>query len=368
MGHLRLRSAVLAAVLLHPSTRLHCELRQSPIDEVWERFIARDPSLPDSLHARFAALDHDTLLRRTAAVGARIVIPGDDEWPIQLGDLGPMTPWALWLRGRTLGSERSVAIVGARSCTAYGERVAVEFAADIAAAGLPVVSGGAFGIDAAAHRGALTTGAPTVAILACGVDVAYPSAHTALFERIVESGTLVSESPPGSHPTRQAFLIRNRVIAALSFGTVVVEARYRSGALSTYRHAAALNRICMGVPGSVLSPESGGVHELLKVDAQLVTSGADVLALVAPLGSVSGEVHPSTESEWDRLNGVERVVYEAFPTKQRTSVDGLRTRMTEHVSTIDLLAALASLARLGLVEEGLDGSWKRLRTVRGAEP
>lgn len=367
MGSLkRTRAAAIAAVMLHPSTKLHCELRTQPIDEVWERFLARDATLSDTLLTRFATLDVDALMRRTECAGARVVIPGDEEWPTQLDDLGVTSPWALWLRGMPLDDRRSVAIVGARSCTTYGERVAAEFAADVADAGYPIVSGGAFGIDAAAHRGALTTTTSTIAVLACGVDVAYPAAHSTLFERIAGQGTLLSESPPGAHPTRAAFLIRNRIIAALAYGTVVVEARFRSGALSTYRHAAELNRVLMGVPGPITSAESGGVHELLKTDAQLVTSGHDVLALIAPIGDALGETRAVIEHEWDAFSKHERLVHDAFPATSSTSISELRDRMTEHLTTLELMSALAMLAQRGVVAEALDGRWKRLRTLRGA--
>ena len=338
------------------------------VDAAWDRFARRDPSLPDNALTRFAALDVDALLRRTEQCGARILIPGDAEWPVQLDDLGAARPWALWLRGAPLSAARSVAIVGSRSCTPYGERVAADFAVGIATHGFPVVSGGAYGIDAAAHRGALATETPTVAVLACGVDVAYPVAHSALFERITNTGTLISESPPGSRPTRVAFLIRNRVIAALAYGTVVVEARYRSGALSTYRHAAELNRVLMGVPGPITSPESGGVHELLKADAQLVTSADDVLSLVAPLGTVAGEQHEEEVREWDLLAPNQRVVYDAFPTRASIPFDALRASLTAPIAIPDLFAALGDLAQRGLVAEALDGTWKRVRKLRGAEP
>ena len=362
----RTRAAVLAAVMLQPSTRLHCELRSRSIDEVWDMFVQHDPLVSASLLTRFAAIDADALLRTTERSGARIVIPGDDEWPIQLDDLGNTRPWALWFRGHALPSERSVAIVGSRSCTSYGERIAAEFAHGIGDAGYPIVSGGAFGIDAAAHRGALAADAHTVAVLACGVDVAYPAAHAALFERIAECGTLISESPPGAHPTRPAFLIRNRLIAALAYGTVVVEARYRSGALSTSRHAAELNRIVMGIPGPITSPESSGVHALIKSGAELVTSADDVLSLIAPLGSVTGEVITDTEREWDALSPAEQLVYEALPRRQAVGVDSIFTSLTTDLSLPAILGALVGLAQRGLVAEGLDGSWTRTRTLRGA--
>ena len=363
----RLRAAALAAVMLHPSTKLHCELRTQSVDAVWERFLARDPAISASLHTRFAALDRDALARMTERCGARIVIPGDDEWPPELDDLGSTRPWALWFRGRKLPWERSVAIVGSRSCTNYGERVAAEFAHGIADAGHPVISGGAFGIDAAAHRGALAAGGHTVAVLACGVDVAYPTAHSALFERIAESGTLISESPPGSHPTRPAFLIRNRIIAALAHGTVVVEARHRSGALSTYRHAAELNRVLMGVPGPITSPESAGVHALIKTGAELVTSADDVLSLIAPLGTIKGEQIDDERREWDQLSREEQLVYEALPRRHAISIDALFALLTSELTIPAVLGALVGLGQQGLVREGLDGTWKRARSLRGAD-
>lgn len=363
---MRTKSAALAAVMLHPSTKLHCELRSQPIDEVWDRFQRRDSSISQTLLTRFAALDVSALMRSTERSGARIVIPGDPEWPRQLDDLGATRPWALWFRGRAIPEQRSVAIVGSRSCTGYGERVAADFAHDIGTAGYPIVSGGAFGIDAAAHRGALAADAYTVAVLACGVDVAYPVAHSALFDRIAAQGTLISESPPGAHPTRAAFLIRNRLIAALGYGTLVVEARYRSGALSTYRHAAELHRVLMGIPGPITSPESGGVHELIKSGASLVTSADDVVELIAPIGTGFGDTVQEPDREWDRLTSDEQAVYEAFPRRHSISVDGLLSAITVDLSMAAVLGALVGLAQHGLVAEGFDGAWKRIRTVRGA--
>lgn len=320
-----------------------------------------------SLLTRFASIDTEALLRTTERCGARIVIPGDADWPVQLDDLGHTRPWALWFRGNPLPAERSVAIVGSRSCTQYGERVAAEFAHTISDAGHSIISGGAFGIDAAAHRGALVADACTVAVLACGVDVAYPMAHAALFERIAESGTLISESPPGAHPTRPAFLIRNRLIAALAYGTLVVEARHRSGALSTARHAAELNRIVMGIPGPITSPESAGVHTLIKSGAALVTSADDVLSLIAPLGTTRGEVVEENEREWDALSPAEQLVYEALPRRHAVGVDSIFASLTADLSLPVILGALVGLSQRGLVAEGSDGSWKRTRTLRGAE-
>ncbi|WP_084704056.1 DNA-processing protein DprA [Phaeacidiphilus oryzae] len=238
---------------------------------------------------RLAGLDPTGDLDRFRRLGGRLVVPGDAEWPTQLDDLGSARPIALWVRGdvslRCLAL-RSVAVVGARASTEYGLRAATELAAGLAQRGWTVVSGAAYGIDAAAHRGALTATGATVAVLACGADRAYPSGNTGLIARIAEEGLLVSELPPGEHPTRSRFVLRNRVIAALTRGTVVVEAACRSGALSTARRAAGLNRQVMGVPGSCFSQLSSGVHQLIRSgQATLVTDPDEVVELVGGVGT-----------------------------------------------------------------------------------
>ncbi|MGW7149723.1 DNA-processing protein DprA, partial [Streptomyces sp. NPDC054878] len=161
--------------------------------------------------------------------------------------------------------------------------------AGLAERGWVVVSGGAYGVDGAAHRGALGAGGATVAVLACGVDQAYPRGHAELLRRIGEQGLLVGELPPGDHPTPARFILRNRVIAALTRGSVVVEAAYRSGALATARSAQELGRFTMGVPGPVTSGLSAGVHELLRRDGVLVTDAADVVELVGDMGELAPE-------------------------------------------------------------------------------
>lgn len=184
--------------------------------------------------------------------GVRFVCPGDVEWPAQLDDLGDARPIGLWVRGhpnlRVLAL-KSVAVVGARACTEYGAHMAATLAAGLAERGWVVVSGGAYGVDGAAHRGALGATDVTVAVLACGVDRPYPRGHAELIRRIAEQGLVVGELPPGEHPTPSRFILRNRVIAALTRGTVVVEAAYRSGSLVTARAAQRLGRHTMGCPG-----------------------------------------------------------------------------------------------------------------------
>jgi DNA processing protein len=220
--------------------------------------------------------------------GIRVITPDDPEWPGQLADLGDDQPYALWLRGNAdlrFSCLRSLAVVGSRAATAYGCYVAAEFAASLASRGLAVISGGAFGVDAAAHRGALGAGGVTVAVLACGVDVPYPTAHAELFDAITAEGVLASEWPPGQHVSRLRFLVRNRVIAALATGTLVVEAAQRSGALNTARHARDLHRRLMAVPGPVTSDLSAGCHQVIREwQGTLVTSAAEVIEHLSPVG------------------------------------------------------------------------------------
>jgi DNA processing protein len=204
--------------------------------------------------------------------GIRLVCPGDPEWPEQLADLGDEQPYALWLRGRA-------------DLRFNGSYVAAEFAASVAARGWAVISGGAFGVDASAHRGALGADGVTVAVLACGVDVPYPVGHTELLEAVAGQGVIVSEWPPGRIVSRLRFLVRNRVIAALATGTLVVEAGERSGAINTARHARDLGRRLMAVPGPVTSDQSAGCHHIIRDwQGMLVTSAVDVIEHLSPVG------------------------------------------------------------------------------------
>ncbi|MFC7471104.1 DNA-processing protein DprA [Actinomadura keratinilytica] len=230
---------------------------------LFDRLRGEGPPLPGATAGRMAGLrlrarDARPELDLAAArdAGARFVCPGDVEWPAQLDDLGDARPLGLWVRGTPslrFWALRSVALVGARACTDYGAHAAGLLGAGLAERGWVVVSGGAYGIDGAAHRATLGAGGATVAVLACGVDSPYPRGHAQLIARIAEQGLVVSELPPGDHPTPSRFVLRNRVIAALTRGTVVVEAAHRSGALSTARAALRLGRAVMGVPGPVTS-------------------------------------------------------------------------------------------------------------------
>ncbi|WP_030943189.1 DNA-processing protein DprA [Streptomyces sp. NRRL S-646] len=300
--------------------------------------------------------------------GMRFVAPGDGEWPGQLDDLGDARPVGLWVRGRPslrMWALRSVAVVGARACTEYGAHMAATFGAGLAEHGWVVVSGGAYGVDGAAHRGALGAGGATVAVLACGVDRAYPPGHTELLGRIAEQGLVIGELPPGDHPTPSRFIVRNRVIAALTRGTVVVEAAHRSGSLVTARAAQRLGRHTMGVPGPATSGLSAGVHELLRGDAVLVTDAAEVVELVGDMGELApdrrGPVLPR-----DLLEPGARRVLAALPGRGAAPPgDIARGAQT---TQDDAIARLYELRSLGYVERHGDG-WKLTRqamiSVRG---
>jgi DNA processing protein len=284
--------------------------------------------------SRLADLDPERDLDRAARRGIRFVIPGDREWPAGLDDLaapppihgrgGP--PLGLWVRGplslEALGG--AVAVVGSRSATTYGTQVAGDLAAGVGRAGLAVVSGAAFGIDQAAHRGALGAGAGTVAVLACGVDRAYPASHRALLDHLAEHHAVVAETPPGCAPTKLRFLARNRMIAALSVGTVVVEAAVRSGALNTATWAEQLHRTVMGVPGPVTSEPSEGVHELLRGGgATLVTRADDVLELVGRAGEHLTEPRRAPVRDRDRLPRRDQQVLDAVPVLRPAATEAI---------------------------------------------
>jgi DNA processing protein len=291
--------------------------------------------------------------------GMRLVCPGDPEWPTQLDVLGEARPVLLWVRGSAdlrFACLRSVSVVGARAATGYGEHVAAEMAAALAERGWAVISGGAYGIDSAAHRGSLGADGVTVAVLASGLSFGYPRGHHELFAAISGQGAVVSEWPPDRGPTRPGFLVRNRVIAALSRGTVVVEAALRSGALSTARHARDLCRPLMAVPGPVTSSQSEGCHEIIREwGAVLVTGARDVIETVSPSGDglegrARGPVYPR-----DRLDPVTTAVLEAVPSRPGSGPAAIA--VTAGVDLDTALQCLGALAAGGFVERCVRG-WR----------
>ncbi|MFB9234314.1 DNA-processing protein DprA [Plantactinospora siamensis] len=319
-------------------------------------------STGDPRAAAAAAAEH------TVRLGARLVTPDDPEWPHRLTDLERLwgrpaqrrvdrelaPPLCLWVRGAWRLDEvldRSVAVVGSRAATPYGTHVATEIAFGLAERDWTVVSGGAFGIDAAAHRGALTSGGPTVAVLACGVDRPYPVGNTGMFDRIADTGLLISEWLPGAEPLRPRFLIRNRVIAAATVGTVLVEAAARSGATQTLHRAVALGRPAMVVPGPVTSAMSVGAHEFLRAnpESRLVTGVPHVLEEVGRIGADLAPPARGPEEPRDRLDDEAALLLEAVPPRGALDAEQLAARAGVELRTalrkVPLLEDLGLLVR-----------------------
>lgn len=313
----------------------------------------------NDIAARLATMDPGRDLAFAERLGIRFVVPGDEEWPAQLDDLqaappvqergGP--PLGLWVKGpvRLDQMQGSVAVVGSRSATTYGADVAAELGAGLARSGRVVVSGAAFGIDQAAHRGALAVDGPTVAILACGVDRAYPAAHASLLDHLATTGAVVSELAPGCAPTRLRFLARNRLIAALTQGTVVAEAALRSGALNTANWASRLNRPLMGVPGPVTSAPSQGVHQLIRSGAAtLVTATEEVLEVLGGAGEHLLDFPRGADGPRDRLTQRQRQVLDAVPVARAATAPSIAR--TAAIGILDVQSALTKLHAKGLVE------------------
>ncbi|MBA2573960.1 MAG: DNA-protecting protein DprA [Nocardioidaceae bacterium] len=323
---------------------------------------------------RLSRADHDHLMGVADSVSARYLCPGDDEWPVALDDLQRLeeesgdrrggAPFGLWVRGgghlRRL-AHRSVAIVGARASTAYGEHVAGALAFGCAEKGFTVVSGGAFGIDAAGHRGALAQGGPTMAVLASGVDRLYPPGNTPLLKRIAETGLVVSEVAPGCVPSKSRFLVRNRLIAALTQGTVVVEAALRSGSLNTARWALDALRPVMGVPGPVTATSSAGVHQLLRHPATLlVTDAEEVIEHISRAGENLAAVKQGPTTARDRLHPRSRQLLDAIPAVLAATSESLAK--AAGLSHCDVVDRLRELEHLGAVVREDENRWRIARS------
>jgi DNA processing protein len=293
----------------------------------------------------------DAALDAARRCGASLVVPGDAAWPTRLDDLGAHAPLALWRRGAVTDAELpTVALVGARASTAYGEGVAADLAADLAAAGVAVVSGAAYGIDGACHRAALSAGGTTVAFLAGGVDRPYPRGHEALLAQIAATGAVWSETPCGAAPTKWRFLSRNRLIAAMADAVVVVEAGWRSGSLNTAAHAATLGRPLGAVPGPVTSAASAGCHRVLReYDGVCVTSAADVLEMLGAGGP------PPPASEDARTDATTRVL-DALSSRTGRSSDDVARRSGLAPDEAAVLLGFAELE--GRVLRDDDGAWR----------
>ncbi|MGE3191900.1 MAG: DNA-processing protein DprA [Microbacteriaceae bacterium] len=280
-------------------------------------------------------------LRQAGRFGMRLLTPGDEHWPQRLDDLQEHAPFALWARGdvgRLAALERSIALVGARAATGYGEHVTIELASGLVDRGFAIVSGAAYGVDGAAHRAALASRGTTVAVLAGGLDRFYPSGHEQLLTRIVDRGVALSEVPPGTTPTKWRFLLRNRLIAALSDAVVVVEAGWRSGSLNTAGHAGTLGRPLGAVPGPVTSAASSGCHRLLREYAAVCVTTADEAAELAGItGRPAAQPDHAADVSGTRLRVLD-AVHERTP------------RRVERIAALSGLAPDRVRAELGLLE------------------
>jgi DNA processing protein len=317
------------------------------------------------------------------ALGARLVVPEDDEWPAwpftafglaaRRGVSWAVPPLGLWVHGPARLDELAAgaaAVVGSRAATPYGEHVAAELAYELVGHGVTVVSGAAYGIDGAAHRGALAGGGPTVAVLGCGVDYGYPSGHVGLLRQLARHGAVVSEYAPGTPPARHRFLVRNRLIAALSDGTVVVEAGTRSGARNTAAAARELGRAVMAVPGPITSAMSRGCNRLIRDGAAvMVDDPRQVVEAVGRLGLDLGEAQPEVPRGTDGLDRDELRVHGALRVRAARSADWLAREAGVPLATVR--AVLPMLEHRGLARRGeagwrlSDGRVPSDRSVRG---
>lgn len=385
--------------------------------------LIRTADVPDAVHAatqaRRLTCDGEADLDAAERNAIRFIVPESSDWPhfafaplyraqeqrlaawaagARAARYGgePTVPFGLWVSGPLSVAElavRSVAVVGARAATAYGEHCAAEFAYGLARQDVTVVSGGAFGIDAAVHRGALAADGVTVLVSAGGLDRPYPPAHRNLYEQVRKRGLLISESPPGAAPHKHRFLTRNRIIAALSAATVVVEAAPRSGALNTAAHCRLIGRPVMAVPGPITSALSAGCHGLLRMEfepARLVTSVADVLEIIGRIGEAGDDgparhngpepsVEPGDEDDdarssaspvgggapssrrlagspaatYDSLDPASRMVLDGFPARAWVTEDQLSRRSGVPLPAV--LGTVPVLQMLGLIESGPGG-------------
>lgn len=376
-SEVRAAYAYLGAVTERPTAQLW-DLVDS-VGPVRARELIRAGRAGDAVAAQAEArrdlVDGDRLLEAAHEVDARLLVPGDPGWPgfalepldrprgrRRAGTGGVPTalrPLGLWWRGpadpvRVLG--RSVALVGTRAPTPYGRAVTADLGAGVSAEGFTVVSGGAFGIDAAAHRAVLGVRGTTIAVLAGGVDRLYPRGNDAMLREIAETGAVISAQPPGTGVTRYRFLDRNRIIAALTGASVVVEAAARSGALSTAAWATALDRPVGAVPGPVTSVASVGCHLLLRErGAVLVSRTSDVVELAGRMG----ETAPPPRGEpgaWDGLDDATRRILEALPTSG--GAEPAEIAASAGIAPVTARAVLGRLLASGAAVRGPEG-WRR---------
>lgn len=341
-----------------------------------------DERVPEAVAKETVARRHRTvseadLRRAESELGARLITPEDDEWPAWpllaltvaggRGVKGMTAPLALWARGGGRLDEavdRAVTVVGSRAASGYGEHIAADWSYTLSGEEVTVFSGAAYGIDASAHRGVLAAGGQTVAVLGCALDGGYPSGHDLLLRKIAERGLVLSEYPPGTPPARHRFLVRNRLLAALSAATVVIEAGSRSGARNTANTARALGKPVMAVPGAITSRNSGGCHEMIRADhAVLVTSPGEVLELAGALGKDLAARDSVAARATDALSGDELKVHEALLADAGKSAEQLSE--DSGVPERKVRSVLPILELDGFCRRN-DSGWHRARPARAA--
>ena len=339
-------------------------VRQLGAVEVWRHL--RSGRSQTAMAQRASQIDCSDLARQTEAIKARFVIPSDEQWPVLVGDLAWSElvggfggePLGLWMIGHAdlaqLGP--SLAMVGSRASTTYGEHVAADWAAGVAERGYPVVSGGAYGIDSSAHRAAIAVSGQTVAVMAGGLARLYPVGNTSLLQAVQDHGVIVSEFPPDRPPSRSRFLVRNRLIAALARATVIVEAACRSGAHNTVSWALSLQRPVLAAPGPVTSALSVTPHRLIRSgEATLVTSVDEILAAVTPIDTGVPDYPHQQPTLFDSLSVEQRRVHEILPATRGACVDELSVLTGESAGS--LMVCLAWLKQIGLAIETAPGIW-----------
>lgn len=297
-------------------------------------------------------LDIARLYARLGSHGISMVTAAEPHYPRLLRE-APWYPEAYFIKGELPSHTVAVAIVGARRASLQGKAFAAELAAALTAAGVLVVSGGARGIDTAAHNGALEAGGVTVAVLGCGLDIAYPPENRPLFARIAERGALISEYPPGTQPFPRNFPARNRIVAGMCSGVVVVEAGSKSGALITADFALECGRDVFAVPGNNNNPLSKGGNSLIKQGAYLIESAGDILEALSLT-----EPSCACDDALDGLSELERDFIERLGWEPKRFDEILRD------ATVDMSAAstlLVSLEITGHVRRDMDGCYLRVR-------
>ncbi|MCX8530627.1 MAG: DNA-processing protein DprA [Rhodoluna sp.] len=316
------------------------------------RFGKLTSSLEDGLERwlpRLSKTKVESALKVASACGARFIHPEDEAWPSALSDLGLGMPAGLWVRGQLSQLTPALAIVGSRTATPYGAWVCAEFVGTLHERGVAVVSGGAFGIDAAAHESAVNLGAPNFAVMAGGVDQFYPSSNSDLLRKVAELGAVFSELPPGARPTRWRFLQRNRIIAALGRATLVVEAGHRSGAINTANHALSIGRPVGALPGQVNRSTSDGCHRLIRDSlATLISSPSDLLELIG----LAAEPNPVAES----MGALELRALDALTLRFQ---DQHAVLNKSGLTSLELAIALGGLELAALAERNEQGFWRK---------